>query len=192
MQFRKKTQNSGFFLFPFGLPVDFRFIFSPPFIAKRTNRSSVLKVHQDLRTASVGDRFLLELIFSKPDFSASNAPHSHSWFGFFPTWKTWKKTQGWYSKNRIITSKNSKQRLHITFPFHPCFNLGLPTAAIRLQLLHDFAPQRWWWTPRQWQWEDCETNAFLPNCGGSLLLRVGETPNLQKKLPQNHQNHFSS
>lgn len=102
----KKTQNSGFFLFPFGLPVDFRFIFSPPFIAKRTNRSSVLQVHQDLRTASVGDRFLLELIFFKARFFSVQRASFAFLIWFLSNLKNHgKKTQGWYSKNRIITSK---------------------------------------------------------------------------------------
>lgn len=100
-----------------------------------------------------------------------------------------KRTQRW-SQKKWSSLQKFNQQTH-RFPLSSnsnvsCFYLAslllkkisspsLPTAAIMLHhLLHDFAPQRGWWTPRQWQWEDCETNAFLPNCGGSLLLQVGE------------------
>lgn len=95
-------KNSKFRVLPFPIWVArwfFRFIFSPPFIAKRTNRSSVLKVHQDLRTASVGTDF-----FKARFFSVQRASFAFL-IWFLSNLKNMEENSGMILKNRIITSK---------------------------------------------------------------------------------------
>ena len=103
----KKTQNSGFFLFPFGLPVDLSFWFCSPAFYCETNKQILGSPSPPGSAHGFGWRsvFVGTDFFKARFFSVQRASFAFLIWFLSNLKNHGKKTQGWFSKNRIITSK---------------------------------------------------------------------------------------